>query len=92
MKTKNKNSIIDSFWNFLSKLLLPFCLLCVALVLFLNVFFIAKVPSGSMLNTIKIGDMLLVKNSFFCNEIERGDICVFKKTGENFLLVKRVVG
>lgn len=92
MKTKNKNSIIDSFWNFLSKLLLPFCLLCVALVLFLNVFFIAKVPSGSMLNTIKIGDMLLVKNSFFCNEIERGDICVFKKTGDNFLLVKRVVG
>ena len=92
MKTKNKNSIIDSFWNFLSKLLLPFCILCVALVLFLNVFFIAKVPSGSMLNTIKIGDMLLVKNSFFCNEIKRGDICVFKKTGENFLLVKRVVG
>lgn len=36
--------------------------------------------------------MLLVKNSFFCNEIKRGDICVFKKTGENFLLVKRVVG
>ena len=88
MKTENRNTLM----NLLNKLLIPFCILCIAITLFFNIFFLAKVPSGSMLNTIKIGDMLLVKNSFFCKKIKRGDVCVFKKTGEDFLLVKRVVG
>lgn len=65
-------------------------LLC--MLAFVLVFFTAKVPTGSMLNTIKINDMLLVKRSPFCKKIKRGDICVFKKTGEAFLLVKRVIG
>ena len=88
----NKPTIGDLIWNFLGKLLFPFCIVCLILTMFFNVFFLAKVPSGSMLNTIKIGDILLVKNSHFSKEIKRGDICVFKKTGEEFLLVKRVVG
>ena len=94
MKKSNntKPTIGDLIWNFLGKLLFPFCIVCLILTMFFNVFFLAKVPSGSMLNTIKIGDILLVKNSHFSKEIKRGDICVFKKTGEEFLLVKRVVG
>lgn len=92
MKIENRFSIVNLLLSLISKILLPFCILCVVAVLLLNVFFVAKVPSGSMLNTIKIGDMLLVKNTSFCDKIERGDICVFKKTGESFLLVKRVVG
>lgn len=60
--------------------------------IFLSVFFTAKVPTGSMLNTIQLNDILLVQKKFFHPTIKRGDICVFKKTGEDFLLVKRVVG
>ena len=87
----NKPTIGDLIWNFLGKLLFPFCIVCLILTMFFNVFFLAKVPSGSMLNTIKIGDILLVKNSHFSKEIKRGDICVYindKKLQEDYVSSK----
>lgn len=62
------------------------------ILIFICGFFTARVPTGSMLNTIQLENILLVKRTPFCKTIKRGDICVFKKSGENFLLVKRVIG
>lgn len=57
-----------------------------------RVFFIAKVPTGSMLETIQLNDVLLVKRIDFCREVKRGDICVFRRSQDDVLLVKRLIG
>lgn len=68
-------------------------LVLVILLFFLSTaFFRVKIPTGSMERTISIGDVLLVKRLSFCKEINRGDICVFKKQEEQMLLIKRVIG
>ena len=61
------------------------------------------IPSGSMENTLLIGDHLFVNRLTLAprtswmpllpyREIRRGDIIVFNKPGENLILVKRVIG
>lgn len=51
------------------------------------------IPSGSMENTLNIGDGLLIDSiSYKITGIHRGDIMVFKREGDDFLLIKRVIG
>lgn len=61
--------------------------------IFSMMFFTTDVASGSMEKTIQVGDILLVKRSFLCREIKRGDICVFiSPERDDILLLKRVIG
>ena len=80
----NKPTIGDLIWNFLGKLLFPFCIVCLILTMFFNVFFLAKVPSGSMLNTIKIGDILLVKNYTLAKKSNVVTFVFSRRQGKNF--------
>lgn len=54
----------------------------------------AKIPSGSMQNTIMEGDLLIANRLAYMNsEPERGDIVVFKyPVNESTLYIKRVIG
>lgn len=54
------------------------------------------IPSGSMLNTLQIGDRVMVnKFIYYFKEPERGDIVIFdppEALGRNDLFIKRVIG
>lgn len=54
----------------------------------------AKIPSGSMQNTIMEGDMLIANRLAYMNsDPERGDIVVFKyPVEESTLYIKRIIG
>jgi signal peptidase I len=56
------------------------------------VFFKIKVPSGSMLPTIKIGDQIIVTRVYNTKNLKRGDIIVFYSNELKLRLVKRLVG
>lgn len=51
-----------------------------------------RVPTESMCNTIKPGDQFFVLRDFFVKQYSRGDIIVFKRSGDNTYLVKRLIG
>ncbi len=68
----------------------------VVLALFIRTFVVQafKIPSGSMLQTLQIGDHILVNKFIYCfSEPERGDIIVFKfpKDPERDF-IKRIIG
>jgi signal peptidase I len=80
---------------------------CVLLILFLQGFVVmrSKVPSGSMLDTLLIGDYILINRGLYAGpsetprtwlgqrEIERKDVIVFQSVEDPEIdLVKRVVG
>lgn len=54
----------------------------------------AKVPSGSMISTINIGDKVIgFRLSYLFNDPERGDIIMFNAPDkENTIYIKRVIG
>lgn len=51
-----------------------------------------KVPTGSMMPTVEIGDQLFVTRVHNPNNIKRGDIVVFNSEELNEPLLKRVIG
>jgi signal peptidase I len=55
-------------------------------------FFKIKVPSESMLPTIKIGDQIIVTRVYNTSNLKRGDIVVFYSNELKIRLVKRLVG
>lgn len=51
------------------------------------------IPSGSMMNTINIGDRVLADRIFYrINGIERGDIVIFRISEDSNYLIKRAIG
>jgi signal peptidase I len=81
--------------------------ICVLVILFLQAFVVmrSKVPSGSMLDTLLIGDYILINRGLYGapgegsagwpgqRPIERGDVLVFQSVEDPDIdLVKRVVG
>lgn len=48
------------------------------------------VPTGSMLNTIQLNQVLLVEKDSFVKHYSRGDIVVFYEDGE--IMIKRLIG
>jgi signal peptidase I len=81
--------------------------ICVLLIVFLQGFVVmrSKVPSGSMLDTLLIGDYILINRGLYGGpgeepqgwlgqrEIRRGDVIVFQSVEDPEIdLVKRVVG
>jgi len=81
--------------------------ICVLLVMFLQGFVVmrSKVPTGSMLNTLLIGDYILINRNLYGSpgqaparwlgqrKIRRGDVIVFQsKEDPEIDLVKRVIG
>ena len=51
-----------------------------------------KVPTGSMMPTVEIGDQLFVTRIYNPNNIKRGDIVVFNSDELKEPLLKRVIG
>ncbi|MGU8967914.1 signal peptidase I [Clostridium perfringens] len=51
-----------------------------------------KVPTGSMMPTVEIGDQLFVTKIYNPNNIKRGDIVVFNSDELKEPLLKRVIG
>ena len=71
------------------------CIVIAAVVVIsLNKFLIFKiyVPTGSMIPTINEEDQLFVSRIYNYDNIERGDILVFKSIEKNETLIKRVIG
>ncbi|ADU66946.1 signal peptidase I [Desulfurispirillum indicum S5] len=68
--------------------------LAMALVIIIFIVQAFKIPSGSMLETLQIGDHLLVNKFIYTFvEVERGDVVVFKFPPEPHIdYIKRVVG
>lgn len=56
------------------------------------IFFIAVIPSESMVPTLNEKDRLIVLRTINKDNIKPGDIIVFEKEGEENYLVKRVIG
>ncbi len=94
-KQKNKpKEILSVVFDYLKVIVLG------ALIAFLISKFViinAEVPSGSMLQTINVGDRLIgLRLTYYFKSPERGDIVIFKcpKEGDDYdkLYVKRVIG
>ncbi len=70
--------------------------IAVVLALFIRTFVVQafKIPSGSMLGTLQIGDHILVNKFIYCfSDPERGDIIVFKyPENPERDFIKRVIG
>lgn len=56
------------------------------------IFFIAIVPTGSMLPTIQLQEKLIVTSVWDSNKLERGDIVVFYSKELDEMLIKRLIG
>lgn len=54
--------------------------------------FQVRIPSGSMIPTLNIGDKLFVTKIYNLDKIERGDIVVFYSVELKDTLIKRVIG
>lgn len=51
------------------------------------------IPSGSMMNTINIGDRVIADRLFYrINGVNRGDIVIFRVDTKSNYLIKRVIG
>ncbi len=84
---KQKNAIIDT----LDSLAVAFVVAMIIRTFFLGAY---KIPSGSMLETLQIGDHILVnKLSYVLSEPQAGDIVVFEYPLEPSLdYIKRIIG
>ena len=69
-----------------------FCAIVIALLINKLVFFKVEVPTGSMIPTVNINDQLFVRRVYNKKSLKRGDIVVFKKEGQEELLLKRIIG
>ncbi len=69
-------------------------IIAAVIALFLNkfVFFIAEIPTRSMVPTLNVNDRLIVTRIYNPDNIERGDIVVFKSREFNDIFIKRVIG
>ena len=64
----------------------------VAIVLKYFILYKVEVPTGSMIPTINKGDQIYVTKVYNTENIERGEILVFKSDELNDTLIKRVIG
>lgn len=79
--------------KFFHEWLIPL-LIAFAITITLNhfVFNLVIVPSGSMLETIQIGDRFYVNKLFNVEDAQRGDILVFESEELDKTLIKRLIG
>ncbi len=83
--TKKKSFFLDWIIPILATLLL-------ATLIHQFLLFKIKVPTGSMMPTVEIGDQLFVTRIYNPNNIKRGDIVVFNSDELKEPLLKRVIG
>ena len=83
--TKKKSFFLDWIIPILAALLL-------AALIHQFLLFKIKVPTGSMMPTVEIGDQLFVTKIYNPNNIKRGDIVVFNSDELKEPLLKRVIG
>lgn len=103
-KTETKKPITKVILEYAQAIAIAFILAMFIRTFFLQAF---KIPSGSMINTLLIGDHLLVNKCYYGirnpfnrdqlwikgNEIKRGDVIVFSFPNEpNKDFIKRVIG
>jgi len=83
----------ESLRNFIKEWVLPLIGAFVAAVIINNtLFFMARIPSSSMVPTIKKGDRIFVTKVYNTNNLKRGDIVLFKSEELGEVLVKRLIG
>lgn len=102
MENKNENEMLKTeqdinktdkgtkeskFWDITCKIVTPFL---VIVVIFNLLFFVSRVPTGSMIPTITEDARIIVKKVF--NEYDYGDIVVFYSNEYEAHLVKRLIG
>lgn len=88
---KDKKSIQAEIWSWVKCILIGIAL---ALVLDFVVIANARVPTGSMEDTIPVGARIIgLRHAYMMNEPQRGDIIIFKyPDDESVNYVKRVIG
>lgn len=87
----NKNVILNELVEWLGVI---FTSLIIAMFINFCIIVNAKVPSGSMENTIMTGDRVIgFRLSYAFDEPQRGDIVIFKyPDDESILYIKRIIG
>ena len=84
---------MDKAKKILKEWVIPYSMVIIAVLLLINyVFFLIRVPTGSMLPTIQEGSWLFVTRMHNVEGIERGDVLVFGSDELNLTLVKRCIG
>lgn len=83
--------------NMKASLLVFACCLLFVYVLRTCIFAVTSIPSESMCDTMQVGDKLFAINTYFLDDLHRGDIIVFEPNEEEKdkgqgLWTKRVVG
>lgn len=83
--------------DFFKQIVIPICLPVLIAIIgahLINrfIFFIAVVPTGSMLPTIQLQEKLIVTNVWDTDKLERGDIVVFYSDELDEMLIKRLIG
>ena len=81
------------FKNIITTIIIPVLLALVG-AYFINkyLFFVAIVPTGSMLPTIQLQEKLFITSVWDTNTLERGDIVVFDSDELGEILIKRLIG
>ena len=79
------------YWEYIQAILIAIVLALIVRAFIVQAF---KIPSGSMLETLQIGDHILVnKFIFYFSEPKKGDIIVFKFPGDKKKdYIKRMIG
>ena len=79
------------YWEYVQAILIAIVLALIVRAFIIQAF---KIPSGSMLETLQIGDHILVnKFIFYFSEPKKGDIIVFKFPGDKKKdYIKRMIG
>ena len=84
---------MDKTKKILREWVIPFLIeIIVVLLLIKYVFFLVRVPTGSMLPTIQEGGWLFATRIHSVEGVERGDILVFYSDELNMTLIKRCIG
>ncbi|MDF2873255.1 MAG: Signal peptidase [Anaerocolumna sp.] len=93
-KEDNKNTKFSAKKEILSWVMLIICALALSFVLNRYVVVSAEVPTGSMENTIKVGDRIIAfRLAYTFGEPKRGDIIVFNfPDDETQQYLKRIIG
>lgn len=95
MSEINSKKVKERKSNFFYDWIIPI-LVAVALAFSINKFIIykVKIPSASMVPTLNVDDRLFVTRVYKPENLERGDIIVFKynQEGEEIRMIKRLIG
>lgn len=81
-----------NYKNLLSNVLEIILIIVVTILINKFLIFIAYIPSGSMIPSLKPGDRIIATRVYNPNNLKRGDIVIFKSDELHEDLIKRLIG